>query len=151
MPYALTLKFLSRRNTMTIEHLLKIGGVYNILCALLHVAFPKKFDWGGVLALLPGDKRPFLEQPLHIMNWCMTVSWLLLGYITLAHTSELLQPGLGRTLLISIVVFWIIRIFILQPFYIGMKDPISWQMTGFFLAGLVLFALPLVKSIGLLD
>ena len=133
---------------MKIELLLKVGGIYNILCALLHVAFPKMFNWGAILLLLPGDKRPFLEQPLHIMNWCMAIFWIILAYIPLAHTSDLLKPGLGRTLLASIVAFWIIRIFVLQPVYIGLRDPISWQMIGFFLVGLFLFSVPLVKSLG---
>ena len=132
---------------MKLELLLKIGGIYNILCALLHVLFPRMFKWEEILLLLPDDKRPFLEQPLHIMNWCMAAAWIILAYITLVYTSELLKPGLGRTVLASIVVFWMIRIFVLQPLYIGIKDPVSWQMIGFFMIGLILFAIPLVKSL----
>jgi hypothetical protein len=130
------------------ELLLKIGGIYNILCALLHVIFPKMFKWGNILKLLPGDKRLILEPSLHIMNWCMAVFWIILAYISLVHTSELLTPGLGRTLLASIVIFWVIRIFVLQPLYIGIKNRMSWQMIGFFLIGLMLFAVPLVQSLG---
>jgi len=129
------------------ELLLKIGGIYNILCALLHVLFPRMFRWGKILKLLPGDKRLILEPSLHIMNWCMAIFWVILAYISLVHTSELLIPGLGRTLLVSIVLFWIIRIFVLQPIYIGIKNRISWQMIGFFLVGLILFTVPLVESL----
>jgi len=53
--------------------LLKIGGIYNILCALLHVIFPKMFRWDKIMKLLPDDKRLILEPSLHIMNWCMAV------------------------------------------------------------------------------
>ena len=81
------------------------------------------------------------------MNWCMAVFWVILAYISLVHTSELLIPGLGRTLLVSIVIFWIIRIFVLQPLYVGIKNRMSWQMIGFFLVGLILFAVPLVQSL----
>jgi hypothetical protein len=129
------------------ELLLKIGGIYNILCALLHVVFPKMFRWDKLLKFLPDDKRPFLKQPLFIMNWCMTVFWIILAYISLVHTSELLIPGLGRTLLASIVIFWVIRIFVLQPIYIGIRNRISWQMIGFFSVGFILFAVPLVQSL----
>ncbi len=130
------------------ELLLKIGGIHNILCALLHVIFPRMFKWSKVLESLPGDKRLILEPSLHIMNWCMVVFWVILAYISLVHTLELLIPGLGRTLLVSIVIFWIIRIFVLQPIYIGIKNRMSWQMIGFFLVGLVLFAVPLIESLG---
>jgi hypothetical protein len=129
------------------ELLLKIGGIYNILCALLHVVFPKMFKWSKILESLPGDKRLILEPSLHIMNWCMAVFWIILAYISLVHSSELLTPGLGRTLLASIVLFWVIRIFVLQPLYIGIKNRMSWQMIGFFLVGLILFAVPLVQSL----
>ena len=128
--------------------LLKVGGVYNILCALLHVIFPKMFQWDKILESLPGDKRLVLRPSLHIMNWCMAVIWVILAYIPLAHTSELLKPGLGRTLLASIVIFWVVRIFVLQPIYIGIKNRMSWQMIAFFLVGLILFAVPLVQSLG---
>lgn len=130
------------------ELLLKIGGIYNILCALLHVIFPKMFRWGKIMQLLPRDKRLILEPSLHIMNWCMAVFWLILAYIALVHTSELLIPGLGRTLLASIVIFWVIRIFMLQPLYVGINHRASWQMIAFFLAGLIFFAVPLVQSLG---
>ena len=130
------------------ELLLKIGGVYNVLCALLHVIFPRMFKWGKILEAISGDKRLILEPSLYIMNWCMAIFWAILAYIALVHTSELLTPGLGRTLLASIVIFWVIRIFVLQPLYIGIKNRMSWQMISFFLVGLILFAVPLVQSLG---
>ncbi len=129
------------------ELLLKIGGIYNILCALLHVILPRMFKWGKILESISGDKRLILEPSLYILNWCMTVFWVMLAYIALVHTSEILIPGLGRTLLASIVIFWVIRIFVLQPLYIGIKHQASWQMIAFFLVGLILFAVPLVQSL----
>lgn len=131
---------------MNLEIVLKIGGIYNILCAVLHVFFPKMLKWDEIVPLIPGDRRPFVEQPLHIMNWCMAISWAMLAYIPIFHAQQLLEPGLGRTLLASIVIFWIFRIFILQPIYIGFKDPVSLRMTGFFLVGLALFAVPFILS-----
>ena len=132
---------------MKMELLLKIGGVYNILCAVLHLLFPKLLNWSEVLRLLPVDKLQFIEQPLYIMNWCLTIFWLMLAYIPLVHTSDLLKPGIGRTLLSSIVIFWIIRILVLQPVYIGLTDPTSWKLICFFIVGLALFAVPLVNSL----
>jgi hypothetical protein len=130
------------------ELLLKIGGIYNILCALLHVIMPRRYKLDAILQLLPGNIRLLVRSPLYIMNWCLVIFWLILAYIALVHTSELLLPGLGRTLLASIVIFWVIRIFVLQPIFIGIRDPRSWKMIGFFLVGLLLFAVPLVRTLG---
>ena len=126
--------------------LLKIGGIYNILCALLHVIFPKMFKWNNLLESLPVEKRLIIEQSLHIMNWCLAIFWVILAYITLKHTNELTKPGLGRTLLASVVIFWLIRIFILQPVYVGIQDSGSLVAIGFFLIGLILSAVPLFLS-----
>jgi hypothetical protein len=133
---------------MGTEILLKIGGIYNILCALLHLIMPRRYKLDAILQLLPGNIRLLIKPSLYIMNWCLVIFWLIFAYIALAHTSELLIPGLGRTLLASIVIFWVIRIFVLQPIYIGIRDPRSWRMIGFFLVGLVLFAVPLVQTLG---
>ena len=129
------------------ELLLKIGGIYNILCALLHVIMPRRYKWDDILQQLPDNIRLLIKPSLYIMNWCLVIFWLILAYIALVHTSELLLPGLGRTLLASIVIFWVIRIFVLQPVYIGIQYPRSWIMIGFFLVGLILFVVPLVQSL----
>src|SRR4030042_6216502 len=132
---------------MKVEYLLKIGGIYSILCAVSHVIFPKVFKWNVILQTIPDHIRPYVELNLYIMNWCLVIFWLILAYIALVHTSELMKPGLGRTLLASIVIFWVIRIFVLQTVYIGIQDPRSWIMIGFFLVGLILFAVPLIASL----
>ncbi len=127
--------------------LLKIGGIYHLICALLHVVFPKALNWDDILVLLPNDKRPLVESPLKIMNWALAVIWLIFAYIPFFYSQQLLEPGIGRALLTSIVIFWIIRIFILQPVYMGIKEQVSKRMIGFFLVGLMLFGLPWVLSI----
>ncbi len=132
---------------MKLEILLKIGGIYNILCGLLHVIGPKVQKWDVILPAIPDQIRPLVKINLYVMNWCLAIFWLILGYIALKHTSELMKPGLGRTLLTSIVIFWLIRIFVLQPIYMGIQDPRSWIMIGFFLVGLVLFAVPFIASL----
>jgi hypothetical protein len=132
---------------MKVEYLLKVGGIYSILCGLLHVIGPKVQKWNVILPAIPDQIRPLVEINLYIMNWYLVIFWLILGYVALKHYSELMKPGLGRTLLASIVIFWLIRIFILQPVYIGIQDARSWRMICFFLIGLVLFAVPLIVSL----
>lgn len=127
--------------------MLEIGGIYNLICALLHFGFPKMMDWQKRLAFIPEAQRPFVTQPLYIMNWCMAVLWIILALLPLFHAEQMLEPGIGRALLFCIVIFWIIRICILQPVYMGFKEPVSKKMTGFFLVGLVLFCVPLMVSL----
>ncbi len=127
--------------------ILKIGGIYNILCALLHVMFPKMLGWEKILPSIPDHQRPFVRQPLYIMNWCLALFWVILAYIPIFYADQMLTTGLGKSLLAAIVIFWLIRIFVLQPVYIGMKSAESRKMTGFFLVGLILFAVPLMGSL----
>lgn len=122
---------------------LKAGGVFNGLCALLHLGFPGFMKWDETLALLPQDKSPFVEQPLFIMNWCLLIFWVILAWLPLFYSHELLETRLGRSIMVSLILFWIIRICILQPVYIGVSAPISWGMIVFFMIGLLLFSVPL--------
>lgn len=131
---------------MKMEKVIKMSSVYYLLCALIHVFFPDMFKWSEIIALLPPDKMPFISNPLYIMNWCMAVFWVVFGVITFFYSADLLKPGIGRAILSSLVVFWLIRMFILQPVYVGFQDPITWQMLAFFSVGLILTAGPLLHS-----
>ncbi len=122
--------------------LLKIGGVFHLLCAVLHIFMPKMGDWEARLAKIPEEDRDLVEQPLYIMNLCLLVIWVIFAIIPFFYTDAILNTSLGNALLTSIVIFWIIRIFILQPYYIGIKSKISIQMILTFMIGLILFGIP---------
>ncbi|MCG8686376.1 MAG: hypothetical protein MI892_15970 [Desulfobacterales bacterium] len=132
---------------MSLTLLLKIGGFHHLLCAILHVVLPKSMAWNDILIHIPTDKRPLVEAPLKIMNWCLGVFWLILAYIPIFHSRQMLDGPVGKSLLFGIVIFWLIRIFVLQPIYMGIKEPISKRMIAFFSLGLILFLLPLIFSI----
>jgi hypothetical protein len=124
---------------MTVELLIKMGGIYHLICAILHIFFPRIPQWDNHLKDLANDSRLAIKQSLHIMNLCIMVFWLILAYIPFFHVQEILTTPHGKTLLTSIVLFWIVRIFILQPVFIGIKSKESWQMIIFFIPGLILF------------
>jgi hypothetical protein len=124
------------------ELFLKIGAVFHIICALFHIVFPKMFNWKENLSELSGDKKFIIEQNLHIMNICLLLFWLVFAIVPFFFSSELLTTSIGKSILVLIIVFWIIRIFILQPIYVGIKTKESWQMIIFFLFGFIFFVIP---------
>lgn len=127
---------------MDAELIVRLAGGYNVLCAILHVLFPKMLRWKDDLRSLAPANRAAMK----IMNLCLTVFWLIFGYLYLFHAPEIVGTGLGRSILISMIVFWAIRIFVLQPVYLGLKTGASVQMAVFFLIGLLLNVLALVMA-----
>lgn len=127
---------------MPYELLLKIGAVFHLSCALFHIAFPKMFNWNGNLSELSAEKGVIIKQNLHIMNICLLLFWLVFAILPFFFSSELLVSSIGKTILFSIIVFWIIRIVILQPIFVGIKTKESWQMIIFFSIGFLFFLIP---------
>ncbi len=127
---------------MPYELLLKMGAIFHLICALFHIAFPKMFNWDENLSELSAEKSVIIKQNLHIMNICLLLFWFVFAIIPFFFSSELLISPLGKTILFLIVAFWTIRIFILQPIYVGIKTKESWQMIIFFLIGYILFIIP---------
>jgi len=111
---------------MSDELFLKIGGVYHLLCALLHIFFPRLLRWENNLKGLSAGRKTIIRQSLHIMNLCLLLFWLILAYIPFFYASELLETHLGMGVLTSIVLFWAVRIFVLQPVFMGVKTRESW-------------------------
>lgn len=122
--------------------IIRICGIYNFLCAVFHVILPGKFNWSDILQKLAWTENHLIAAPLFIMNWCMMVLWIISGILYLKNADEIENTSLGRTMLGLMVCFWIIRIFILQPIYISLSDPVSFQMVPFFSIGLILNAIP---------
>jgi hypothetical protein len=129
-----------KEDGMDAELIVRLGGGYNVLCAVLHLFFPKMLRWKKDLQSL----SPANRATMNILNLCLMVFWLILGFLYLCHAPEIAGTGLGRSILMSMIVFWVVRIFVLQPIYLGLRTRASLQMALFFLIGLVLNVLPLV-------
>jgi hypothetical protein len=67
--------------------------------------------------------------------------------IAFIYSQELLSSKLGVGILFMIVLFWIIRILVLQPLFVGFKTTMSKLQVGFFLVGLILFIIPLIDAL----
>lgn len=132
---------------MKTENVIKACGIYNFFCALLHVFFPAMLKWSAIIADLPEKSVPFISPPLYIMNGCLAFFWVMFGILAFIYPKDFLKPGLGRAFLSFLAVFWIIRMFVFQPVYVGFDDPVSAPMMAFFSVGLLVTAGPLVYSI----
>lgn len=92
-------------------------------------------------------RRYVIKQNLYVSNASMFVLWLFFSFLSLFYARELLLTSIGKGILIGIVVFWIIRIFVIQPIYIGIKTKESIIRVLFFIVGAAFYLVPLVSLI----
>lgn len=121
------------------EKIIFIGGVYNLIFALFHLFFWKLFHWQDELKSISFINR----QIMQILNLCLTFVFFAIAYISFFHTNELLQEGLGHSLLIIFALFWFLRS-IEQIIFFGIKTKLSVAFTIIFFSGSLIYLIPLV-------
>ncbi len=129
-------------NIYNLELIIKIGGVHLLICAVFHLFFPRMYHWEKSLESLSKENNIRILNTLRLMNGCQFIFWLILAYISLFYSKDLLSSSLGKSILAMIVLFWIIRILIFQPLYVGFKTRIARLQLLFFITGLSLFIVP---------
>lgn len=87
---------------------LKIIGCLLIGLALIHIAFPKYFNWGKELKSLSIINR----QMMAVHTFFIGLTVLLMGLLCLTSSSELIETNLGKKISCGLGVFWTIRLFI---------------------------------------
>ncbi len=87
---------------------IKIIGFLLIALALVHIIFPKYFNWGKELKFLSLINRQMMT--VHMFFIAFTV--FLMGLLCLTSTSELIETNLGKKISLGLGVFWTIRLFI---------------------------------------
>jgi hypothetical protein len=130
---------------MANDILIKIGGIFHLICALSHLFFPKVFKWEDNLRELSKIKQKKIKQMLYISNTSTMMFWLILSYIPFFFSNELITTQLGKSILTGIVFFWIIRIFLIQTIIVGIKTKESWQRIIFFMIGFIFFFIPWIR------
>ena len=80
---------------------------------------------------------------MQVLNLSLSFAFIIFGYISLAHTSELLSTDLGHSLLILMTLFWMARA-IEQIVFFKLKQWGSVAFLVFFLSGAVLYAIPAI-------
>ncbi|MDO6623608.1 hypothetical protein Q4509_12165 [Oceanihabitans sp. 1_MG-2023] len=87
---------------------IKIIGFLLIALALVHIIFPKYFNWGKELKFLSLINR----QMMTVHTFFIAFTVFLMGLLCLTTTSELIETNLGKKISLGLGVFWAIRLFI---------------------------------------
>ncbi len=87
---------------------LKIIGVSLIFLALVHVVFPKYFDWVNELKPLSLVNR----QVMYIHTFFIGLTVFLMGVLCLTSADELVATALGKKICLGLGIFWLIRLII---------------------------------------
>lgn len=120
---------------------IKIGGLYQLAFLIFHAMFWKLFKWKKELPKLTHINGSIMQ----VLNLCLMFCFLIFGYISLFHTSELITSGIGRVLLLFMALFWIVRA-IEQLLFFGSKRPFSLGMFVLFFVGFCLYAYPFIRT-----
>lgn len=87
---------------------IKITGVLFVSLALLHLIFPKYFNWKKELSALSLINR----QMMVVHTFFIALMVFLMGLLCLSSVNELIETNLGKKIALGLGVFWSIRLFI---------------------------------------
>ena len=114
--------------------LLIIGGFYHLGFTIFHLFFWRLFHWKKDLASLTIVNRAVMQ----ILNLCLTFVFIVVAYISLFYSFEMLSTNLGKVITASISLFWLIR-FAEQLYFFGLKKPFSIILSMLFFAGFIIY------------
>lgn len=86
----------------------KIIGAAFIMLALIHVIFPKYFNWKDELPALSLINR----QMMVVHTFFIALIVLLMGALCLVSTDDLIYTPFGKTISLGLGIFWSIRMII---------------------------------------
>jgi len=121
------------------QTLLILGGIFHFGFAVFHLFFWRLFNWNKDLARLTFVNRAVMQ----ILNLCLTFVFLIVGYISIFYSSELLTTDLGRFVLAAISLFWFLRT-IEQIIFFGVKEIRSNILTIIFIIGFIIYLIPIL-------
>ena len=87
---------------------INIIGVLLIALALVHILFPKHFNWNKELKSLSLINR----QMMTVHTFFIAFTVFLMGLLCLTSSNELIETNLGKKISLGIGIFWIVRLFI---------------------------------------
>ena len=85
---------------------IRIGGILNLLLGVFHFAFWEIFNWPKSLECLSPDNSAILQ----VLNIHGAITILFFAYVSLFHTTELIETKIGRGVAYFIAFFYLIRI-----------------------------------------
>jgi len=87
---------------------LRIVGILLITLALIHIVFPKYFNWKIELSSLSLMNR----QLMYVHSFFIGFVLLLMGLLCLTSATELIETSLGRRICLGIGIFWATRLIV---------------------------------------
>ena len=87
---------------------LKIIGFLLIALSLVHILFPRYFNWAKELRSLSLINR----QMMYVHTFFIALVVSLMGLLCLTSSNEFIDTALGRKLALGFGTFWTIRLFI---------------------------------------
>lgn len=87
---------------------LKIVGCLLIILALIHIIFPRYFDWVNELKPLSLINR----QIVYVHTLFIALVVLLMGVLCLTSSAELIQTHLGKNVSLGLGIFWVVRLIV---------------------------------------
>lgn len=112
---------------------LKITGAVMVTLAVMHGAFPKRFNWRDEMANLSLMNR----QLMYVHTFFIALMVLLNGVLCLYASRELAETNLGRIVCTGFAIFWGIRLL----FQFAVYSSKLWRGKQFETAVHVLFSL----------
>jgi len=114
-----------------------IGGVLLVVLGLFHLTFWDLFDWGNELPKLSKGNSS-LVQMMAICTVCYLTS---MGLILLVCRKDITESRVGKLLLLSLSVFFIVRLILEFTF----RDGNSVKFITIFLLCIAVYTIPLLK------
>lgn len=87
---------------------LKIIGILLIALALVHIVFPKYFNWQKELSSLSLVNR----QMITVHTFFIALTILLMGLLCITSTADLIDTNLGKKISFGLGLFWTLRLII---------------------------------------
>ncbi len=117
--------------------LLRIGGVFNLLYGLLHMAFWNHFNWSEELALLRVENSNIMQM----MNLVLIAFFFYTGFVFLAMPVKILSNGVGR-MFIGLFIFLFASRLIMEFYFPGTSMVFALIMV----VTLLCFVVPLLQT-----
>ena len=87
---------------------LKIVGVLLIGVSLIHITFPKNFNWKKELSTLSLVNK----QMMYIHTIFIAITLILIGLLCIFSSKELVETSLGSKIALGLFVFFVIRLYV---------------------------------------
>jgi len=87
-------------------HLIIIGILLMVL-ALIHIIFPKYFNWKKELSSLSLINREMMQ----VHTFFIALAVFLMGLLCLVSSEEIVSTELGKTISLGLGIFWTFRMF----------------------------------------